>query len=124
MSRPWMHLARCREVDPEMFFPEKGRTDIAKEGKRICAGCEVQAECLAHVVANPAAGTWGGLSEGERRNRGLSIDPVRVELEDRHGTEAGYQRHLRAQEQPCDRCQIAVSYLRRERELRRDSGAA
>ena len=40
----WHDLARCAETDPEMFFPEKGES--VRPAKRVCAGCEVQAECL------------------------------------------------------------------------------
>jgi WhiB family redox-sensing transcriptional regulator len=63
---PWMQQARCLYAEPDTFFPEKGGS--TKEAKRICAGCEVRAECLEYALANDERfGIWGGLSERERR---------------------------------------------------------
>jgi WhiB family redox-sensing transcriptional regulator len=63
----WQDRARCVETDPEVFFPEQG--SVPREAKRICAGCEVRAECLAWALAQPERllGVWGGLTEHERR---------------------------------------------------------
>ncbi|AOT26042.1 WhiB family transcription factor [Mycobacterium phage Kersh] len=62
----WRDLARCAEVDPEVFFPEKGGS--AKPAKRICSRCEVADECLEWALANRENyGVFGGLSERERR---------------------------------------------------------
>lgn len=68
MNTGWQDLARCAEVDPELFFPEKGERD-GDLAKRVCAGCEVRAECLAWALAQPERipGIWGGTSENERR---------------------------------------------------------
>ncbi len=63
---PWAKKARCLEADPDTFFPEKGGS--TREAKRICAGCEVRAECLEYALENDERfGIWGGLSERERR---------------------------------------------------------
>jgi WhiB family transcriptional regulator, redox-sensing transcriptional regulator len=63
---PWMVRALCNQADPDLFFPEKGGS--TREAKRICAGCEVRAECLAYALRrNEPSGIWGGLSERERR---------------------------------------------------------
>ena len=62
----WQERALCAETDPEAFFPEKGGS--TREAKRICAGCEVRAECLEYALAQDERfGIWGGLSERERR---------------------------------------------------------
>jgi WhiB family redox-sensing transcriptional regulator len=65
---PWWEHAACR-MDPvaaDAFFPEKGGG--TKAAKAICAGCEVQAECLDYALDNDERfGIWGGLSERERR---------------------------------------------------------
>lgn len=62
----WMEHAKCLDADPEAFFPEKGGS--TREAKRICAGCEVRAECLEFALAHDERfGIWGGLSERERR---------------------------------------------------------
>ncbi len=62
----WMKRALCAQVDPEAFFPERGGS--TREAKRICAGCDVRAECLEYaLVHDERFGIWGGLSERERR---------------------------------------------------------
>jgi WhiB family redox-sensing transcriptional regulator len=65
-QRHWRLEAACAEVDPELFFPERG--DPALAAKRICAGCPVQVECLSFALAvTEPRGVWGGLAAGERR---------------------------------------------------------
>jgi WhiB family redox-sensing transcriptional regulator len=60
----WRHRARCRDVDPELFFPV-GTTGPAKA---ICTLCPVREECLQWALDTAQdAGVWGGLSEEERR---------------------------------------------------------
>ena len=62
----WTELSRCLEVDPEIFFPEKGGS--TREAKQVCGGCEVRAECLAFALeTNERFGVYGGMSERERR---------------------------------------------------------
>jgi len=62
----WMDDALCAQIDPELFFPEKGGT--TEPAKGICTGCTVQAECLDYAFANHERfGIWGGKSERERR---------------------------------------------------------
>lgn len=62
----WQERALCAQTDPEAFFPEKGGS--TREAKRVCTGCEVQAECLDYALANDERfGIWGGMSERERR---------------------------------------------------------
>lgn len=63
---PWIAEAKCLQADPEAFFPEKGGS--TREAKRICARCDVRAECLDYALGNDEKfGIWGGLSERERR---------------------------------------------------------
>ncbi len=66
MSARWQDKAACRGLDAELFFPE---TDTeAWEAQRICLGCEVQEECLAHALGfREKAGVWGGATERDRR---------------------------------------------------------
>lgn len=62
----WQERALCAQTDPEAFFPEKGGS--TREAKKVCLGCDVQAECLEYALANDERfGIWGGLSERERR---------------------------------------------------------
>ncbi|MFD0923589.1 WhiB family transcriptional regulator [Saccharopolyspora rosea] len=65
-EQEWQERALCAQTDPEAFFPEKGGS--TREAKRICAGCEVRAECLEYALEHDERfGIWGGLSERERR---------------------------------------------------------
>lgn len=62
----WQSDALCAQTDPEAFFPEKGGS--TRDAKKICATCEVRAQCLEYALANDERfGIWGGLSERERR---------------------------------------------------------
>ncbi|WP_068925061.1 WhiB family transcriptional regulator [Planobispora rosea] len=64
----WMEQARCAEVDPELWFPEKGGSP--RKAQAICADCPVRTECLEWALdAHEEFGVWGGLSEMERRSR-------------------------------------------------------
>jgi WhiB family redox-sensing transcriptional regulator len=79
-DRPdWRADAACRDVDPELFFPDgdirSARAQL-KTAKLICRRCPVSATCLNWALASgQEAGIWGGLTEDERRGlhrRGLS----------------------------------------------------
>ena len=62
----WRDRALCAEVDPELFFPEKGGT--TRDPKRICRACDVRAECLDYALKHGERyGIYGGMSERERR---------------------------------------------------------
>lgn len=61
---PWPARAVCGS-DPEAMFV-KGAAVV--HAKRICAGCPVREECLAHALENREdRGIWGGLTRLERR---------------------------------------------------------
>jgi WhiB family redox-sensing transcriptional regulator len=64
----WQDKALCAEVDPEIFYPEKGGS--VRDPKRICGLCEVREPCLDYALTHEDAGRfgiWGGTSERERR---------------------------------------------------------
>jgi len=62
----WMAAGLCAEVDPDLFYPESGAPN--RDAKRICAGCDVRAKCLAYALAHRERfGVWGGTTERERR---------------------------------------------------------
>ncbi|CAN5767451.1 N/A [soil metagenome] len=62
----WQSDARCAEVDPEIFFPERGGS--SKSARSVCALCSVRLECLEYALNNKEQfGIWGGTSERERR---------------------------------------------------------
>lgn len=65
MREEWMNKARCREVDPELFYPEKMGANAIHAAYRkavsICANCEVRAECYQFAYDNDEQfGIWGG----------------------------------------------------------------
>ena len=71
-ERRWQDLALCAQVDPELWFPERGQPNGA--AKLICSWCEVQAECLTFAMrTNEQFGVWGGLAPGERRALRLAL---------------------------------------------------
>jgi hypothetical protein len=41
---PWSERARCRDEDPELSFPENGKS--SRPRRLICLGCPVRQECL------------------------------------------------------------------------------
>ena len=62
----WTAAALCAQVDPEMFYPEKGTP--AAPARMICAACPVRAQCLDDALARGEPwGIWGGMTERERR---------------------------------------------------------
>jgi len=60
----WQDRGACRGADPDVFFP--GPKQNARQAKKICAVCEVKAECLAYAIDNEPLGVWGGMSPRER----------------------------------------------------------
>lgn len=83
----WRDAARCRELDPELFFPigETAPAAIqAEEAKAICRTCPVIDNCLKFALAEGIPeGIFGGLTEQERtslkrsaRRHSLTADHV------------------------------------------------
>ena len=67
----WRNTAKCREVDPTVFFPI-GSTGSAlrqiEAAKAVCINCSVKDLCLEFALkTNQDSGVWGGASEDERR---------------------------------------------------------
>jgi WhiB family redox-sensing transcriptional regulator len=62
----WTALAACAEVDPELFFPEKGgRTTQAMS---VCRSCRVQVECLDYALEHrDDIGFYAGTTPRQRR---------------------------------------------------------
>lgn len=71
-SEGWRDQALCvsSRLDPDLWFPEKGRTEVARAAKRVCQHCPVLDECRTWALAHPQLaehGVWGGLTPKERR---------------------------------------------------------
>ena len=66
MRSDWFSQAKCRNMDPAVFFPSDGMG--VQVAQRICAECPVRVACLEHALADRVEhGVWGGTSERERR---------------------------------------------------------
>ncbi len=67
----WVHHARCRDEDPELFFPVGNSGPAALQidaAKSVCFSCVVREQCLEWAMATgQESGVWGGMSEDERR---------------------------------------------------------
>lgn len=62
----WQERGLCAQVDPELFFPEKGQS--TKAAKQVCMACDVRGVCLEDALARGERfGIAGGKSERERR---------------------------------------------------------
>ena len=67
MNVSWRQFARCRGVNPSIFYPVS-EEDEALEAKAVCAECPVREPCLEYALgAREKHGVWGGLTERERR---------------------------------------------------------
>ncbi len=61
----------CRDVDPEIFFPDhtlRDHNERVTSAKSICLACPISAACLGRaVVGREKDGIWGGYTPLERR---------------------------------------------------------
>lgn len=81
----WRRLALCAQVDPELWFPERGESKRA--AKQLCRRCESRLPCLRYALENRVPhGVWGGFSERQRSRmrladaeRAIAADPPRPE---------------------------------------------
>jgi WhiB family redox-sensing transcriptional regulator len=64
-ARQVWESALCAQVDPELFFPEKGGTP--EPAKAVCAACPVTALCLVTFGPLVDHGVVGGITVQERR---------------------------------------------------------
>ena len=65
MSLKWMEDGACRQVDPNIFFPDRGENP--RRGKEVCGNCPVFAQCRAYALSDPSIkGVWGGTTTIER----------------------------------------------------------
>ena len=67
---PWMQGSACREIDPEIFFPDPSPWMLSEiaAAKEVCSICPVREVCLEYAMVNGVEyGVWGGLTRNERR---------------------------------------------------------
>ena len=83
----WHVEAACRTIDSALFFSPEGERGPRKErreraAKAVCASCPVLDVCSTYAIANREPyGTWGGLSENDRRELSARVDPVEAQLD-------------------------------------------
>jgi WhiB family transcriptional regulator, redox-sensing transcriptional regulator len=82
----WHMEAACRQVDTALFYSPEGERGPRKErreaaAKQVCGTCKVMEVCAAYALATREPyGTWGGLSEHDRRERLRHMDPRLAQL--------------------------------------------
>lgn len=72
----WMEQALCAQVDPELFYADKGDWALTIRAKLVCQRCPVTIQCLQYAIDNSEMhGVWGGKTPQQRkelRRRGLA----------------------------------------------------
>lgn len=81
MEAEWMARGKCRDMDPNVFFPSDGVG--VQVAQAVCRSCDEREACLEYALVNRVEhGVWGGASERERkrllRQRRLSRRAVAV----------------------------------------------
>ncbi|MGW4336382.1 WhiB family transcriptional regulator [Rhodococcus koreensis] len=81
----WQLQARCRYLDPDVFFARDNETKPARirrerAAREICDECPVQVMCRDYALSvGEPYGVWGGTSEADRRNVAHQPEPARTE---------------------------------------------
>lgn len=92
----WRDDAACQpsqHAHPEWFFPIHA-ADL-RRAQAVCRSCLVTAECAAYAAEHRIQyGVWGGRMKSPRAER---LSPC--------GTRAGWNKHQRDDEPPCDLCE-------------------
>lgn len=67
VTEEWRDFGLCRQMDPDMFFPERRDSAIVVEAKKACSLCTVRMQCLDWHMSRPKEeGIGGGLLWDER----------------------------------------------------------
>ncbi len=81
LERGWVRRARCRQVDPRVFFVHTGRPpDARAEAMKLCDQCEVRTVCFCYATIRNERGIWGGTTEQERDQRRPFILDILIEV--------------------------------------------
>lgn len=113
MRNEWMAKARCRDMNPELFFDQGNEFKAAKINPiaaKACSECKVRDQCYVYALKHESFGYWAGTTPPERRRlrkaAGITLEPMIIELKAYapHGSDARYNAHRRLGEDPCDLC--------------------
>lgn len=75
----WHEDAACKDMEVDVFYPEKGQNHHIRTARQVCGGCPVKARCLTTALSRNAMedwGVWGGMTKEERdkvRRLGLKV---------------------------------------------------
>ncbi|MER8042727.1 WhiB family transcriptional regulator [Streptomyces sp. NPDC094032] len=75
----WREFGLCRQVDPELWWPEKGSSTAA--ARKICTACEVRTPCLDWALETGEPGVWGGTTPNQRKAIRRARSPLRQAAE-------------------------------------------
>lgn len=68
IEQTWEKRARCKEADPDIFFPYlESEEQLEKIKKEYCNLCAVRQQCLASALVNRDYGYRAGTSTAQRR---------------------------------------------------------
>ena len=71
-EQDWQHRAKCRNEDPELFFPAGNSGPFLlqiEEAKAVCRRCPVLQTCGQWALdTGQDTGVWGAMSEDDRRS--------------------------------------------------------
>lgn len=109
-ERPWRNQAACRGRPSSLWFPQRGDTVTFNAAVKICKACICRRDCL---MANldEREGIYGGMGSRARAQLRAELagapEFVAVAVTYEHGTNAGYARHRRLDEDACPPCLAA-----------------
>lgn len=63
----WRLDARCRGVNPDLFFPERGAHEDVASALEVCNACPVWLPCLEDAMVTDDDGVWGRTTKRQRR---------------------------------------------------------
>ena len=109
---------------PDLFWSTTPADET--KAKALCSDCPLRAACAQQAIDNDeTAGTWGGLTAGERlqlrRGVGWWIDDE-GRARKPCGSDSAYRAHLKYKEPPCEPCTVEHARIveqDRRRTLRR-----
>lgn len=88
-KEPWMRKGKCRDLDPNLFVPDRGQSP--DPAMAVCNGtmfetdrpCSVKKECAQYRIDHDCMGVWGGefFSTKDWLSQQRELAPV-ISLED------------------------------------------
>lgn len=82
---PWLDDALCKEIGPELFFPEGDERDVLLMARKACEMCPVKSECLLSALTNDDEhGVWAGTSARGRGDMIRGKKPLPEWADERH----------------------------------------